>query len=57
LNAALPLDPAAADPEGAVWHAGESPGSRAADLAHLTFRHPQRLAIHGSMLIPAGNTS
>jgi hypothetical protein len=57
LNAALPLDPAAPDPTGAVWHAGERPGSRAADLAHLTFRHPQRLAIHASMLIPAGSTS
>jgi hypothetical protein len=57
LNAALPLDPAAADSAGAVWHAGESPGSRAADLAHLTFRRPQRLAIHASMLIPAGSTS
>jgi hypothetical protein len=52
LDAALPLDPPAPDPTGAVWHAGGSPGSRAADIAHITFRRPKRLAVHGSILIP-----
>ena len=55
LGASLPQNPSAADPSGAVWHAGGTPGSRAADLAHLTFRRPQRLAIHASLLIPTGS--
>jgi hypothetical protein len=54
LGATLPQDPAAADPTGAVWHA--SSGSRAADLAHITFRRPSRLAIHASTLVPDGAT-
>jgi hypothetical protein len=53
LNAALPQDPPSLGPAGAVWHAGGSPGSRAADIASITFQHPKRLAIHGSVLIPA----
>jgi hypothetical protein len=52
LAAMLPLDPVNADPTGAVWHAAGSPPSRAADLAHITFREPKRFAVHGSMLIP-----
>ena len=52
LGAMLPLDPVNADPTGAVWHAAGSPPSRAADLAHITFREPKRFAVHGSMLIP-----
>ena len=52
LNAALPQDPPGPDPAGAVWHAGGSPGSRAADIAYITFRRPARLAVHGSILIP-----
>jgi hypothetical protein len=52
LNAALPQDPPSLGPAGAVWHAGGSPGSRAADIASITFQHPKRLAIHGSVLIP-----
>jgi hypothetical protein len=55
LAAALPLSPATPDPQGAVWHASGDPGTRAGDLAHLTFRRPQRLAIHASMLIAAGS--
>jgi hypothetical protein len=52
LTATLPLDPTTPDDKGAVWHANGTPPSRAADLAHLTFREPFRLAVHGSMLIP-----
>jgi Family of unknown function (DUF6603) len=52
LDATLPLDPAAPDDKGAVWHANGTPPSRAADLAHLTLRQPARLAVHGSMLVP-----
>ncbi len=55
LGAALPQDPAAPDPTGAVWHADGTPGTRSADLAHITFRRPQRLAIHASTLVPAGS--
>jgi hypothetical protein len=54
LNATLPLAPTTSDPSGVVWHSGGLPGSRAADLAHITFRRPQRLAIHASKLVPAG---
>ena len=57
LDAVLPQSPAAADPQGAVWHAGGNPGTRAGDLAHLTFRRPQRLAVHASVLIAAGIAS
>ena len=53
LNAALPQNPPAPDPSDTVWHAGGTPGSRSADLAHITFRRPQRLAIHASMLLPS----
>jgi hypothetical protein len=56
LDAALPQNPPAADATGAVWHAAGTPGTRAADLAHITFRRPQRLAIHASRLIPAPST-
>ena len=52
LGAALPSIPVNADSTGAVWHAEGSPPSRAADLAHITFRQPKRFAVHGSMLIP-----
>jgi hypothetical protein len=52
LAAELPREPAAPDEVGAVWHAGGSPPSRAADLAHITLRRPKRLAVHGSILIP-----
>ena len=52
LNAALPQNPPGPDPAGAVWHAGGSPGSRAADIAYITLRRPARLAVHGSILIP-----
>ncbi|OAI44438.1 hypothetical protein AYO43_09130 [Nitrospira sp. SCGC AG-212-E16] len=52
LGATLPHNPVNADPTGAVWHAAGSPPSRAADLAHITFRQPKRFAVHGSMLIP-----
>ena len=50
LAAALPLAPQTADTTGAVWHAD---ASRAGDLAHITFRTPQQLAIHASLLVPA----
>jgi hypothetical protein len=53
LNAPLPKDPTSPDNTGATWHATGSPPSRAADLAHITFRQPKRFAVHGSRLIPA----
>jgi hypothetical protein len=50
---APPLQPSHADDtSGAVWNANGTPPSRAADLAHISFREPFRLAVHGSMLIP-----
>jgi hypothetical protein len=51
LAAPLPLRPAAADPTGAEWHVADA--ARAGDIAHITFREPKRLAIHGSRLVPA----
>jgi hypothetical protein len=53
LGAALPQAPVTPDPAGAVWHATGTPPSRAADLAHIALRRPKRLAVHGSVLIPA----
>jgi hypothetical protein len=53
LNAALPKDPVTGDITGASWHATGSQPSRAADLAHISFRQPKRFAVHGSLLIPA----
>jgi hypothetical protein len=53
LAAELPREPAAPDEVGAVWHSGGSPPSRAADVAHITLRRPKRLAVHGSILVPA----
>jgi hypothetical protein len=55
-TAALPHDPTTTDGTGAVWHANGSPGSRAADIAHITFRAPTRLAVHGSVLIPGSGS-
>jgi hypothetical protein len=53
LNATLPPDPVQFDPvNGPFWHGNTSPGSRAGDIAHITLRHPKRLAVHGSRLIP-----
>jgi hypothetical protein len=56
LTAALPLAPAAPDPAGVAWQMNGTPPSRAADLAHITFRQSKRLAVHGSVLIPAPPT-
>lgn len=53
LGATLPQAPVTPDPAGAVWHAAGTPPSRAADIAHITLRRPTRLAVHGSVLIPA----
>jgi hypothetical protein len=53
LNATLPKNAAAPDITGAVWH-GDA--SRAADLAHITFRLPKRLAFHGSVLVPGAKS-
>jgi hypothetical protein len=53
LDATLPLDPVDADSAGVAWHANGSTPSRSADLAHITLRHPTRLAVHGTVLIPA----
>ncbi len=53
LNAALPQAPVTPDPNGVAWHANGTPPSRAADLAYITLRQPKRLAVHGSVLIPA----
>jgi hypothetical protein len=50
LAATLPLAPTTADAAGAVWHAD---ASRAGDIAHITYRTPQQLAIHASLLVPA----
>ena len=52
LDAPLPRDAASPDATGAVWHASGSVPSRAADIAHITFREPKRYAVHGSILIP-----
>ena len=54
LGAPLPQDAATADETGAVWH--DAGGSRSADLAHITFRRPKRLAVHASTLVPDGST-
>jgi hypothetical protein len=56
LAAALPQAPATPDQAAVTWHSTGTPGTRSADLAHITFRRPQRLAIHASMLIPPGGT-
>jgi hypothetical protein len=53
LTAALPLSPVHPDGSGAAWQMNGTPPSRAADLADITFRQSQRLAVHGSVLIPA----
>ena len=53
LTAALPRSPATPDPAGVGWQVNGTPPSRAADLAHITFRQLNRLAVHGSVLIPA----
>ncbi len=53
LSAALPLSPVHPDGTGAAWQMNGTPPSRAADLADITFRQSQRLAVHGSVLIPA----
>ncbi len=53
LTAALPLSPVQPDGTGAAWQMNGTPPSRAADLADITFRQSQRLAVHGSVLIPA----
>ena len=53
LTAALPRSPAQPDPLGVGWQVNGTPPSRAADLAHITFRQLNRLAVHGSVLIPA----
>ena len=53
LTAALPLSPATPDAAGSVWPMNGTPPSRSADLAHITFRQAHRLAVHGSVLIPA----
>jgi hypothetical protein len=53
LTAALPRSPATPDPANVGWQVNGTPPSRAADLAHITFRQLNRLAVHGSVLIPA----
>jgi hypothetical protein len=56
LNAALPDTTVVADAKHAVWHAdaGTGPaGSRASDLAYITYREPVRIAVHASLMIPA----
>ena len=51
LAATLPANPSA-NPTKVGWHVtGASPG-RAADIAHITLRHPTRFAVHGSVLLP-----
>jgi hypothetical protein len=50
LAAALPKPAVGADPMEAVWHVGD--GARSGDIAHITYRQPQRLAFHASLLVP-----
>jgi hypothetical protein len=50
LGATLPDTASVSDPGHAVWHASE--GSRASDLAYITYRVPVRVAIHAGRMIP-----
>jgi hypothetical protein len=55
LNSDLPNTTSVGDPVTTKWHADRgsgSTGSRASDLAYITFQVPMRVAIHGSDMIP-----
>jgi hypothetical protein len=51
LGAELPNVGAVVNPKHARWHITE--GTRASDLAYITYREPVRLLVHASRMIPA----